>query len=388
MGDLHVYHLWILLIVCVPCSGNATVEDLAIKGCSSSSAVMVPLSRKEHIEVVFRNMLFENNNATGDFEFRDDFAVFSAGASGGAIRADRNTTVIVQQSVFIRNGADQGGAIYTGGTLIVNNSEFRGNVAGESGGGAIYSNAQEAASDFLDLGIQTLRGPTNVLTVSNCSFILNAALRGQSGRPPFTASGASFESDEFFSFATPAFAGGAILVREVGTVDISSSIFEENTASAGGAVFFSIQKADQLLPGAPAFHHEIRNCTFAKNVAVSPEPIRPSINHGGAVFLSVLNSQIIPKFIDTQFIANKAEFGGALHMLTTNQNQVDVFDCLFEGNEANSAGQWTKSALVVSWSMQLQVCHSPLSPCGCNRKNINKHNQMGMAGCVAGTRCS
>ena len=245
------------MIVCLPCSANATVENLAITGCTTASAVMIPLSRKEHIGVVFRDILFENNNATGDFAFREDFVVFSAGASGGAIRADRNTTVTVQRSVFAGNGADQGGAIYTAGNLIVSDSDFRGNVASHSGGGAICSNAIEAATDFLQLGNQTFRSPTNILTINNCQFGQNMALNGWPGQQRFTASGVPIESIEFFRFDNPTLAGGAILVREVGTVDINSSKFEDNTASAGGAIFFSIEIADQLVIGAPDFVHEI-----------------------------------------------------------------------------------------------------------------------------------
>ena len=84
------------------------------------------------------------------------------------------------------------------------------------------------------------------------------------------------------------------------------------------------------------------------------------INHGGAIFLSVLNNQIVPKFMNSKFIANKAKFGGAMHMLTTNQNEVAVLDCLFEGNEASSAGQFTNffGSLLVHAIVNFLFLHS------------------------------
>lgn len=339
------------------CSANATIEDLAIRNCITSSAVSIPVSGDQRIDVAFRRMLFEDNDASLDQTL--GFTDFEAFASGGAIRADLNTFVTVIDSVFTGNVALHGGAIYTAGSLSVSNSVFRRNEATQSGGGAIDSNAVGVIDDATSLRVE------------GCQFVENSALNGQQGGAPFNPNGAPIEADEFLKFASPTFTGGALLVREVVTVDIISSTFEDNTATSGGAIFFATQVGNELPGKGGPVEHEIRNCTFTGNIAKLSSP---DINHGGAIFLSTLNRQVAPRLIDDRFIGNKASFGGALHALTTHENEITINGCHFEENEATMAGRLFCDVEFHCYKRENHANNRPTTymgyPCSCQCENV------------------
>ena len=116
-----------------------------------------------------------------------DGAIHHIEGSGGAIRIEGSATVVIEDSSFISNSADYGGAIATEGvetTLRVKNSRFRSNGAGP-GGGAILVNGgavdiSGSSFEFNRAGlfggaIEILHGS---VTISNSRFQANSARQG------------------------------------------------------------------------------------------------------------------------------------------------------------------------------------------------------------------
>eukprot|EP00803_Ostreobium_quekettii_P003270 evm.model.scf_1296.1 EVM.evm.TU.scf_1296.1 scf_1296:1031-7786(-) len=271
-------------------------------------------------------------------ELEQGFLDFGGSGGGGAIRADVNTTVTVVDSQFIANEASQGGAIYTAGSLFVNGSTFRRNVATASGGGAIKSNADAANLQALQQSQVSPGVASNEFVIRGCVFEKNNAPRGIETEPFFSASGAPIEKNDFFgAFGSPSPSGGAVLVWDVGRVQIEDCSFEKNTATTGGAIYFIVR--DLALPIGAQLVHRVENCTFSDNTADLMEgPLDARINHGGAMFVVSLDKEIRPQLVDCQFISNKANYGGALHILTSSQSAMQVSGCEFEANQAETAG--------------------------------------------------
>ena len=142
-------------------------------------------------------------------------------SNGGAIVVENGGKASIDNSQFISNTANYGGAVATGDPnrgLTISNSEFRNNHA-PRGGGAIYANTGVIAisgSSFVgnttdDSGGAIAMQNYVIVSVSNSSFVNNAA-------------------------STTRGWGGAISTANAGKVDIRNSIFLDNRADLGGAV--------------------------------------------------------------------------------------------------------------------------------------------------------
>lgn len=319
------------------CSGAVTIQDLNITGCTAASAILVPfLGMAPSVPklVLVQRVHFEGNDATGSPPpdgFLDDV---SSIAAGGAIRADQNTAVTVLNSTFTNNTAEQGGAIYSSGDLVVQNSRFTRSIA--SMGGAIQSNGQKSALDLVPPQLVVPQGPITVLRVVNCVFLQNVALSEQIAYAPLTTEGLDIESFQFFTFDFPGLSGGAILASDTRTVEIVASVFEGNSASAGGALHFSLNLHLFTIPQSRSLTYSIQGSNFTGNKA---NIANPRINQGGAVFLSAPGGPATFDFINCCFTQNEANFGGALHSITDDNALMNVENCKFEGNKAATAGQ-------------------------------------------------
>lgn len=75
----------------------------------------------------------------------------SAGDEGGAVRITEDSDVKVTHSVFVDNTAEDGGAIYSWGELIVSHSTFTNNSASEEGG-AIANHGEASIKDSILAG--------------------------------------------------------------------------------------------------------------------------------------------------------------------------------------------------------------------------------------------
>lgn len=149
---------------------------------TSNSAILYEGGMKRQGGVIFN----AGNASVAD-------SVFTANSSelGGAIINVWNSIVSIRESSFMNNAATEGGAIDNYGRASIRGSIFTGNSATEDGG-AIDGNSKHV-----------------VLTVTDSVFIGNSA------------------GDE----------GGAIRNSEDSEVEVSQSMFRDNSAEDGGAIY-------------------------------------------------------------------------------------------------------------------------------------------------------
>ena len=215
-----------------------------------------------YAEVNYATVCIEGNLARPTYFIHCDFGNNTALTSRVGIYYTANQPLIVTACNFKSNRAlgIGGGAIYTKGSLNVTDSNFIENYALFLGG-AIESDGQ-------------------YLNIDNCTFKSNSA---------------------------GWYCGGAVYA--MGTVSVKNSIFIENSANFGGAIF-----SRNLI--------DIDNCTFKSNHADDTE--------GGVIYgvnVAVCNSL---------FIGNHADYseGGAIFA----EDRVDVQNSIFSANRAGRGG--------------------------------------------------
>jgi predicted outer membrane repeat protein len=151
--------------------GRTTLGEVILDGTGVEGAILFLEG-----DATVRNLIFENG--VGE-------PTQGGGSSGGAIAtADRNRTLVVEDSVFRNNSSTGGGAIYCDGEVTVRGSVFEDNSGGPSGG---------AIMAFGDVLVE------------------DSEFRGNDG--------------EY---------GGALYVEDA-SVEVTDSLFEDNVGQFGGA---------------------------------------------------------------------------------------------------------------------------------------------------------
>ncbi|MBR0059564.1 MAG: hypothetical protein IJP99_09570 [Methanobrevibacter sp.] len=253
----------------------------------------------EHGGAVYSSGSITLNNVT----FKDNYADY-----GGAIYP--SDECIINNAIFTDNTAEMdGGAIITWSTLIINNATFTNNSATASGG-AIYSIGQITVTSSLFNDNQAeFGGAINTWTTS---IITNTTLKNnqaESGGAIYAA-GKTTIIDSILTNNT-AQNGGALSARDETAID--NTIFTSNTAQdKGGAIFTN-------------GNSNMANSIFKNNLA----------NSGGAVYFNVFtneNSQLI----NNVFENNTANNGGAVYFNTEFNN--NLIASTFIENKATRAG--------------------------------------------------
>jgi hypothetical protein len=227
---------------------------------------------------------FENNSNQG---------------SGSAIQNDKSEQCTIVESNFNLNSAGSGGAIYNKvigfGQLSSERNNFSNNHANT--GGAIYN-------DGGSLGLE--------LTSNN----FNDNKAGDEG-------GAIYNIDcNQFTIKTSIFAnnnairGGAVYTTSA-VANIQHSIFRYNHAKAGGAVFNNDGKK---------YSYVYDNSTFGANGD------NEDYSYGGAIVLINANFQ----FTRSKFLDNTANKGAAIY-LDNKSTQLSLKDTIFRRNKINSS---------------------------------------------------
>ena len=145
------------------------------------------------------------------------FADDSAAWAGGAISTVGSATL--NNTDFTNNTAsgDVAGAVYAGGSVVVNGGTFHGNHAGGAGGAVSAS------------------GDTTISEITNATFTNNSA-GGHGGAVRalglLTITGSTFRDD------SAALSGGAIAADD--TITITGSVFQDDTATGSGGAVISI----------------------------------------------------------------------------------------------------------------------------------------------------
>ncbi|MCB0036136.1 MAG: hypothetical protein KDE51_19030 [Anaerolineales bacterium] len=208
----------------------------------------------------------------------------ATGSSGGAISGPIHFMIRISESSFINNTAAQsGGAIVTPMVVTITDSHFENNKANNGPGGAIFTD------DELNLTNSTLinnsaAGSGGAINVWGPLNITNSTLKGNVSQKD---GGAAFS-----------YAG----------INIRYALFEENKADSGGAIFANRYETVQIL-----------DSTFVKNEADKL---------GGALY-SYANQGAI---INTTFSANTANVGGAI----ANEGHIYLTNSTFYGNTGHT----------------------------------------------------
>ncbi|WP_417391538.1 choice-of-anchor Q domain-containing protein [Gimesia sp.] len=233
---------------------------------------------------------------------------------GGAIFSAGDLTVT--NSTFVRNSSDYyGGAIYsTEGLLSITGCDFTENQSAYAGGAIVVQNGDltVSASTFTENSSATLGGgifiEEGVLTVSNTDFTENSSGTG----------GAIYH--QISSTFPPVFT----------ELSITDCTFQGNTTtSSGGAVFY----LSALSVYGSYYTAYVENSLFSENSAGS----------GGALFLSGENILVT----GSTFFNNSAKFyGGGINSESDN---LTIQSSLFEKNSSNYWGGaiFSKRSLVL-----------------------------------------
>ncbi|GMH45587.1 hypothetical protein BSKO_13544 [Bryopsis sp. KO-2023] len=248
--------------------------------------------------------------------FRNNSADGPIGVGGALFLQKPGLICNIDRGTFIANGAkDVGGAISVvlGAALESQNTEFTANYAGE--GGAIW-----AQSDGIDTRVK----------MSDCSFERNVALEfhGDGGALSLQGWAVMCElSGVLFRLNSASDIGGAISVMNATSLVVGNDTkFENNTASAGGAIY--AQSA-----GTVATTIDIKESIFDSNEGRSSG--FGATTYGGAI-------QLFGKSIEcslansVSFLRNTATRGGAISVMTGSKLQAK--DISFVRNSADSGG--------------------------------------------------
>lgn len=288
------------------------------------------------------NVLFKGNKSaadggavynTGTLNIGDGstFSDNSGVRYGGALFSS-NTLILGDNITFSGNTSNAyAGAIYNGKTLTIgNNATFSGNT-GTQHAGAIMNN-----KGVVSIG-------------QNAIFSGNVATNNYGGAIYNSAGDIEIGGNATFSGNTAKQYGGAIFNSASNLKIGDNATFANNEAITGGAMYIygikediSLNKATfknnigyggaiNLSTGDTSKSMFITNSLFEGNAT-----LEGTGQMGGAIFAS--NGNLIIK--DTNFIGNKADFGGAL--VTSTGASTGVFvsldNVLFKDNEAQSTG--------------------------------------------------
>ena len=216
---------------------------------------------------------------------------------GGAIRCVKDNVNILNSN-FTNCVASAGGALaWNGANGNITNCIFTNNGANSSY--TTYSSGNHTGGAIFWLGSYGV--------IDNCLFINNKA--------PLTSN---------------TLGGGAINWGNDGrTVNgtVMNSVFIGNSAKNGGAIYWGNSAEGRVL-----------NCTFEENDAEN--------GTGGAIFWRGDKSHIV----DSNFTDNHAkENGGAISVHTNVQNYLDLANCNFEENAADTLNYTIYSVATYSW---------------------------------------
>ena len=251
--------------------------------------------------LTINNLTMTKGRVEGELIINADRSLKNTTANpiGGAI-VNWKGTLAISDSRFIRNSAEQGGAIYNAGELNISGSSLNYNSALNDNSAEVSSRGKGGAVFNADGG---------ELTIINSSFSVNRA---------YEYGGAIFNDREAaLSIINSNFTGnggtsngGAIHNAYGGKLSIASSSFTDNWAEyRGGAIYSSGGKLS------------ITSASFSDNRAYG--------NEGGAVVnegeLSIATSS---------FTDNSSADGGAIF----NRGELSIASASFSGNSARGEG--------------------------------------------------
>ncbi|MEI6408609.1 MAG: right-handed parallel beta-helix repeat-containing protein [Bacteroidota bacterium] len=290
--------------------------------------------------VTIKNCSFKNNNATR-----------------GSLYPQNCDHVTVDSCLFEGNkGASTnfGGGMFTWqSNFVLKNSIFRNNTSGNAAG--MYNDGRDHVSSFsienclFDTNTATNYGGSAVFnnetecTIKNCTFTGNIAPSSgaamYNGNAVVSVIGSTFENNQAgfgggianygeavratltgntFTSNKANTSGGAVTNGFLAQVEINDCTFASNNAKYGGAIFNQNDSTALTINGS----------TFSENNAD---------NYGGAINVS---AGIKANISTTQFIANSANYGGAIEVSedSLDLSVMTINRCIFKDNLVSTQG--------------------------------------------------
>ena len=258
-----------------------------------------------------------------DFELNENYAYRGYGVSISVINS--NASLTVEDSTFTREKMEYGGTTDYGGSIFISGNGTDATITRcqffECGGddvtilgGAIYAESQ---SDVMVSDSRFERCGNEDNNQANGSAIYIAQSNDANSR---------FVIDDCQMVDERGQRNGAVYIAGSGDVQIRNSLFQNNTGGDyGGAVYGS-----NLWTGGPGFvfeDNDVIDCSGS--------------NYGGGMYFGSDFDGFDITLERSRFINNFASnYGGALHFesVDTTGTNVQIRDCTFEGNRANSRG--------------------------------------------------
>ena len=225
---------------------------------------------------------------------------------GGAIFTQEQSNVSINNSVFSSNhatgcisGVCVGGAlfVYTGSHMLIDNTTFQNNTSDQDGGiAALLSDATLTVSHSFITNSFTRRNGGTVTTLQRSSVLVRNTTVENSHA---SADGGVFyvdrnssllvDDNSTLSCNSAANRGGVIFAQSLSNISIESSTFLNNTAASGAVLFINVN-ANATMSNSTVFGNKVRH-------------------NGGVVFMA---EQSISTITGSEFYGNEAEHGGVV----------------------------------------------------------------------------
>ncbi len=331
---------------------NPLIVDLTrIVGPAASPTVQCV--RGESTSTILRGLTFTHlSSAASDSGMyiegaspKVEYCVFldnHASAGGGGVDID-SSHALLRQCTFLNNSATEGGGAYLGSSAYVTfeDCDFRDNDASEFGGG-LYTHH-------------------NACNLYLCTFSGNTSQTG--GGIYLWDCDTGFAVEDCTITGNDASGNGGGIFLSEGNPQLTSCIFEQNTAVRGGGIYTS------------ASTPSITTCVFSQNTT---EKGAGAYNRNGS-----------PSFTSCDFLGNTAsDAAGAVFNDTCNAS---FTDCYFEGNGANRNGamrNWLSDPRIVSCTFMGDSSNSQVDSIGGIEWTLDVPNPPpAMGACCLGSRC-
>ena len=218
----------------------------------------------------------------GTYTFTDFTFTNNKGSGSGVFYATHNSTLNISGMVASGNSGNNGGVFYISGSTVatIADSEFTSNTAKVSGGVLCHRSS-------------------GTITTLRCTFTSNTA--GNYGGVVYLDTRGTYVD------------GSAILEDETVIGAENNSVFANNTAKSGGAIYVTLTKNENGIPNASG-EVLIYGSVFNSNEAMS--------THGGAIAVTGADASIYYCLFDSNVANNR---GGSVYVATFSYtlNEVD-----------------------------------------------------------------
>ena len=214
---------------------------------------------------------------------------------GGAYigTSTEGSSVRIERSLFVDNrSATGGGGLFVQGSVAIVDSEFRGNLAGQNGGGLLLGNTGQAIADYV---------------VNGTVFADNVATNGAGAYFTVARGNATLSNNQFIGNSADSQGGGlAISATGEGVATITGTSFLRNHSLFGGGASITTDGSARV---------RVENSTFAANSARQE-------GGGGATLISRGSSEI--SLVQTTVSGNTATGVGSGLSINANSGAVNV----------------------------------------------------------------